>query len=152
MREHRMLRDVLKLPYAAAIWTLVRTIIGFAGVSGIGLLLDFSLFETLDLIEGHPSIANVISSTVGTSFVYFASVRNVFRYNGKFMFVKWIIYIIYQVLLITTVSFIIGNLSENFRIQGWVIKISVTPFTFLTNFIFMSVLTGYFSRQAKTIR
>lgn len=151
MRVSDALRAKLESPYVETARVLIRTLVSFAGVSGIGLALDFSIFQSLVLLGLHPSSANAISSAAGITFVYFASVRRIFKYEGHFLIAKWLTYICYEALLIAIVSITIGRLSEDLHAKAWLIKIGVTPLTFLANFIFMSWLTGYFDRRARAI-
>ena len=126
--------------------------IRFIGVSGIGWLIDFGLFNLLHLFIGPVSVCNIISSLAGVSFVFCVSTRNIFinAENGAPLKLKFIIYVVYQLILIFLISQLLswtngklqGLLAETFPASytAMIAKILVTPITMILNFFVMKVL------------
>lgn len=123
----------------------------FIGLSGIGWLLDFTVYTVLGLFENYFEINNIISSCVGVTFVFIFSTRKIFRNEGKIpLWVKYLIYIAYQAVLIFLISKLIGvintwitdNITAEIivRCSHIISKIIVTPITMILNFIFMKIL------------
>src|SRR5690349_25009638 len=73
-------------------------IIRFAVVSGTGLALDVALFVMLVTAGSAPFVGSVLSSTAAVTFVYLASVRRIFRYDGRFIPFMFAAYSLYQFL------------------------------------------------------
>lgn len=135
-------------------------IVGFGIVSIIGLGLDFAVFSLLGLILLPTSVANMISATCGVTFVYFAAVKAVFRYDGHFLLGKFALYLVYQALAILIASLLIGALAGwlghwavlsltvglvadralDYDLLPLLAKCAITPLTFYTNFLFMNWL------------
>ena len=120
----------------------------FFGLSGIGWLIDVSIYMILSSIfHIDVSIANIVSSFTAVSFVFVTSTRKVFHNKSKIK-LKYK-YFIYQVLLIFVSSFALGCLKDwflGFEI-AWltnyiniIVKILITPFTMILNYIVMSLL------------
>ena len=55
----------------------------FVGLSGIGWLLDFTVYTLLSTRVSNLAAVNMISSLVGASFVFAFSTRFVFRDNHR---------------------------------------------------------------------
>ena len=84
---------------------------GFYLCSGIGWLIDFSIYWLLTSQFGFPVTgANYISSIPAITFVFFVSTRKTFlcRPDGLSKAAKYLIYVVYQLLLLTAVSFLAG--------------------------------------------
>ena len=123
----------------------------FIGLSGIGWILDFSTYIVLSRICENLVLDNFISSWVGVTFVFIFATRKIFENNSR-IDLKWkyLIYIVYQVLLIFLVSkllglidsFIVSNISLAVvtRFSAIIAKILVTPITMILNFFVMKVL------------
>ncbi len=123
----------------------------FFGLSGIGWIIDLIIYTLLtSLLKINVDIANMISSLFGVTFVYLTSTRKIFKNNSKInLKIKYIIYIVYQVILIITVSKIMIILKDyliNINISllkkyiNIVVKIIITPFTMIINYIVMKNL------------
>src|SRR5207302_9180428 len=69
----------------------------FGLVSGIGLALDIALFLTVIHAGVGAFAANILSSAAGLTFVYCASVRRIFRYDGRFIVPLFAAYVFYHV-------------------------------------------------------
>ena len=123
----------------------------FVGLSGIGWILDFSTYIVLSRICENLVLDNFISSWVGVTFVFIFATRKIFENNSR-TDLKWkyLIYIVYQVLLIFLVSkllglidsFIVSNISLAVvtRFSAIIAKILVTPITMILNFFVMKGL------------
>lgn len=126
--------------------------IKFVGISGIGWILDFIVYNILVYIGLDVITSNIISSLVGVCFVFNFSTRNTFqnREKGKSLQFKFIFYIIYQILLINIISLLLQRINlllvqynihlVLIRFIPAVSKIIVTPITMLINFLVMKLL------------
>ena len=87
--------------------------IKFVGISGIGWILDFIVYNILVYIGLDVITSNIISSLVGVCFVFNFSTRNTFqnREKGKSLQFKFIFYIIYQILLINIISLLLQRIN-----------------------------------------
>jgi putative flippase GtrA len=74
----------------------VRRAVRFAIVAGTGLTLDLGLFLSVIASGVKPFAANVFASAAGLTFVYFASVRRVFRYEGQILLDMFATYAVYH--------------------------------------------------------
>ena len=122
--------------------------IKFVGLSGIGWILDFCVFIVLSFVSANHSINNFISSWLGVTFVFIFATRKVFKSNSNIpLWAKYAIYIIYQFILISLASkvlglvdsFIVANITLTIvvRFSGIIAKIFITPFTMVLNFFVM---------------
>ena len=120
----------------------------FVGLSGIGWILDFITYTVLGLISANLVLNNSVSSWVGVTFVFVFATSKVFKNNSKIS-LKWkyIIYILYQVLLIFFISkvlVIVNGIIVTYaqcelllRFSSTMAKIIVTPITMTLNFLVM---------------
>jgi putative flippase GtrA len=134
-----------------ALKRLLGQAVRFVGLSGIGWILDFSTYIVLSRICENLVLDNFISSWVGVTFVFIFATRKIFENNSR-IDLKWkyLIYIVYQVLLIFLVSkllglidsFIVSNISLAVvtRFSAIIAKILVTPITMILNFFVMKGL------------
>jgi putative flippase GtrA len=134
-----------------ALKRLLGQAVRFIGLSGIGWILDFSTYIVLSRICENLVLDNFISSWVGVTFVFIFATRKTFENNSR-IDLKWkyLIYIVYQVLLIFLVSkllglidsFIVSNISLAVvtRFSAIIAKILVTPITMILNFFVMKGL------------
>lgn len=113
----------------------------FAVVSGLGWLIDFSIFALLNSLGFPVWLANIVGATTAVLFVFFASVRKIFQYNGHYILWKLLNYIVYQIIAIICASLLIDLIALQFGMLPIIAKIIVTPLTFYANFQFMSFLT-----------
>jgi hypothetical protein len=122
----------------------------FLLISGTGWLIDTTIYTILTVILKYNVIfSNILSSIPAITFVFFVSTRKIFlTHIGKFSLKqKYLIYILYQIILITTVSIIgqiLYNISENLlsnkELLKIIIKLTITPITMITNFFVMKFL------------
>lgn len=123
----------------------------FIGFSGIGWLIDTTIYMILtSIFKLNIDISNIFSSLVGVTFVFIMSTRKIFVSNSKINIkIKYLIYVIYQVILILTASKIMLLLKDIITplnialINKYIniaVKIIITPFTMIINFIVMKLL------------
>ena len=124
---------------------------GFVGLSGIGWLLDFGVFAILGHFFSNVTANNFISSWVGVTFVFLFATRKVFQNNSR-IGLKWkyAIYLLYQLVLISLVSRLLGavngllldhvRLSLIRQFSGIAAKVLITPITMILNFLVMKNL------------
>lgn len=113
----------------------------FGIVSGIGWLIDFCLFLLLGYLGLPVWMANIFGASVAVLYVFFASVRHVFEYEGNYVVRKLLVYAVYQAIAILAASLLIDGLTRWFGWAPMLSKIIVTPLTFFANFQFMSFIT-----------
>lgn len=127
---------------------LWRQAVKFIGYSGIGWLLDFAAYTILGVWSGNLVLNNIISSWLGVTFVFIFATRKVFQNNSKIALRwKYILYILYQAILIFWVSKLLGAINRAIvSYVDWVIicsiapiiaKVLVTPITMVLNFFVM---------------
>ena len=85
---------------------LLKQGIAFVGISGIGWIMDFVIFNLLNLRSSYVAVNNMVSSLVAVCFVFCVSTRKTFvqKDGGIPLKVKFVIYILYQIILILLVS------------------------------------------------
>lgn len=130
------------------IWQFIK----FSGISGVGWVIDVCIYLfMINILNMSPFYSNYLSSTIAVSFVYFASVCKIFNFKDGFNYWAFFIYLIYQFLSISGFSFIIDVLTRystviipaiQLNYHAITAKIVVTPFTLITNYIFMKLLIG----------
>jgi putative flippase GtrA len=123
----------------------------FALVSGTGLTLDLILFLGLCSLGLRPFLANAIASATGVTFVYFASVRRVFRYEGRFLTAMFGTYALYQALGTVLVSWVVSTLILH-GLHPVIVKAGILPATFCANYLFMRWLTSRPERWVSVTR
>ena len=118
----------------------------FAAVSGIGWILDFCIFTVLVDQGFAPGLANAVGAGAAVVWVFFSSVRRIFRYGGTSMRSRFLIYALYQALMIAAASLAVKSLVRVTGTDALLAKVLVTPLTFLANFFFMGWLTKHENR------
>ena len=130
---------------------LLRQAVRFLGLSGIGWLMDFAVYTLLSLRMENLALVNVFSSLVGASFVFIFSTRFVFRDSHRIpLWLKYAIYIVYQLLLIFLISKLLAWIATGIAMHApWTVlrrlaailsKIIVTPITMTINFFAMKTV------------
>ena len=132
----------------------IKKFLHFLFTSGIGFIMDFTVYFLLtQKIEFEVFTANCISSLVGASFVFVVSTHKIFslKEKGLPVWCKYLMYILYQMLLIFVVSLIGGKV--NYLIESvftneiivkyskLISKVMITPITVFCNFIVSSIIT-----------
>lgn len=126
----------------------VKQILKFFGVSVLGWLIDFSIYNLIIfLFDMNISVINVISSLIGVTFIFIFSTRKIFESSGKHSIrTKYVIYIVYQIILILSVSRLLPvfreyllsfDISFIMNYSNAIAKVMITPITASINFIVM---------------
>ena len=130
---------------------IVLQFVKFLFVSGTGWMIDFSLyFIFTSILKYEVFYSNILSSIPAITFVFIVSIKKIFRENrngistGK----KYLIYFLYQMLLVILVSLLgqflyLFALNHNFKYKTMkiVIKLIITPITMTINFFVMKFLS-----------
>ncbi len=116
-------------------------VLAFGVVSGLGWLLDFGIFTALLSAGATPFLANAAGAACAVTWVYAASVRRVFRYHGRFLVAKFLLYALWQVVGVSAASWGVDRLVHAGGLTPIWAKIAVTPLTFAANYLFMAWLT-----------
>lgn len=128
--------------------------IKFVFISGCGFIIDFIIYSILTiLLKINVDVANMISSLLGTTFVFFTSTKRIFETNVTRLSLKtkYIIYIIYQCLFIFAMSKILllfariimsTNVELIVRYSSLLSKVCITPITLVINYFVMKKLTS----------
>ena len=132
---------------------ILKQFINFLFLSGIGWLIDFTLYLLFSNIFNLKIIySNILSSIPAVTFVFFVSTRKIFSKNNSRISLKekYLIYFLYQLILILLISLLaqylyllsLKNISMNIELKllKIIIKILITPITMLINFIVMKFL------------
>ena len=132
---------------------ILKQFINFLFLSGIGWLIDFTLYLLFSNIFNLKIIySNILSSIPAVTFVFFISTRKIFSKNNSRISLKekYLIYFLYQLILILLISLLaqylyllsLKNISMNVELKllKIIIKILITPITMLINFIVMKFL------------
>lgn len=134
----------------------------FAGLSGLGWILDFGLLLTfVHLLSIPASTANVVSSCVAALTVFLVSRLLVFETASHYLLVRIVIYVSYVLLVIFVASFAISALVPwllpllvHRLPDAWLLtaaaaiaKVIVTPPQLLLNFVVARYLS---ERDAST--
>ena len=124
--------------------------IKFLFISGTGWIIDFGLYLILiEILRFKIFYSNILSSIPAISFVFFVSTKKIFnkRKNGISIKLKYIIYFIYQMILIFMISILAQMLytlaiknSINFNLLKLSIKLLITPITMVLNFFVIKYL------------
>lgn len=132
----------------------MRVFLHFGALSGLGWILDFGVFAILAEIFAVPGfISNFLSSYVGVTFVYFASLKMVFKRSGADHKLFLVAYWGFQFLSILFYSQILemvatALLAVPFHQLG--AKIIITPFNLISNFLFMKLLVRFMHPEDRT--
>ncbi len=124
---------------------LIKKLGAFLLFSGVGWIIDFGIYSILTGPMGLPVAgANYLSSVPAITFVFFASTRKTFRCRteGLSKGTKYLIYVVYQLLLVTAVSFLAQALDPLLAkvipvaaaYSKLLAKVCITPVTMLCNF------------------
>lgn len=128
---------------------IIRQAVQFIGISGCGWLIDFGVYIILTEVFCFPVVyANMLSSIPAITLVFFVSTRKIFanRKEGLPLWGKYIIYFLYQIVLVFCVSWVgeglfrllsrttLMNVSLIAAHLKIVCKILITPITMTMNF------------------
>jgi len=125
----------------------------FTIISGIGWCMDFGLFSLLSIYAGVPvSYANILSSIPAVTFVFCFATRHIFktRAGGMSLKQKYVVYLVYQLILVTSVSYLALWLYDYLAVTEFfagldsllkiLVKFLITPITMICNFCVMKIL------------
>lgn len=135
----------MRYPTGAAILgigrtTLIWQTLGFAAVSGTGLAVDVVLLMALVELGLSPAAANTLSAGTAVFLVYFLATYKVFRYAGRFLLSRFLIYVAYQVVAILAASFAVAFIAAA-GLHVLAAKALILPITFSMNFLVLKYLT-----------
>ena len=130
----------------------------FVVVSGLGWLIDTSVFMTLSGVgRWQPTAANVVSGSCGALFVFAVSARGIFRRNRGSLAQKILVLLAFNLVVIVISSFVLGFLTDRIDAlalrMAWSLpsadiklaaKILVTPVTLVLNFVVVRFLLERF--------
>ena len=128
--------------------TLFNKMLKFYGVSVLGWIIDFSIYNLfIFLFDINVSTINIMSSLIGVTFIFIFSTSKIFDNGNKLdVKTKYFIYIAYQIILILSVSKVLLIFksyllaSDNILFVNYanvLAKILITPITASLNFIVM---------------
>ena len=132
---------------------ILKQFINFLFLSGIGWLIDFTLYLLFSNIFNLKIIYyNILMYIPEVTFEFFVSTRKIYsKYKSRMSLKeKYLIYFLYQLILILLISLLaqylyllsLKNISMNVELKllKIIIKILITPITMLINFIVMKFL------------
>ncbi|MCT4545324.1 MAG: GtrA family protein [Vallitalea sp.] len=141
-------------------YKLIKQFIGFISVSGIGFIIDFTCYTILtNVFNMNVFASNFLSAIPAVTFVFFVSTRYVFGNNLKTTekLVRYIIYVLYQIVLLYCVSKLSQMIYDyeeisflvhmNKQVKKILVKLCITPITMTINFIFMKVIVEFLSKE-----
>ncbi len=132
----------------------MKLFVGFVVISGLGWLLDFLVYSVLtQVLQSGPATANVVSSFVGVTYVWIEALNRLFERGHYSRSVYLPVYWGYQSVSILAYSMLISIMSTT-SLNDWLahvlrvpseltVKVLITPFNLLTNFIFMKLITKF---------
>ena len=138
---------------------LWQQVLSFLFVSGIGWLIDFSIYFNLTKWLGFSVLfANCISSVPAVLWVFWFSSKRIFMANRSKikLYQKYLIYFAYQLSLVVGISFFAEHLYTLFMASKlashqmllenikMLIKATITPVTMALNFIVMKSIVEKF--------
>ena len=109
-----------------------------------GLLLDVLFYSVcIYVFSLSIFIANIMSSFIAISFVYFQSTKNIFDKESSIN--SFFLYLSYQIISINVYSYVISFIDETHIFNPLLSKILTIPFSFITNYLFMKTLSKFLS-------
>ena len=124
-------------------------LISFAAISGIALIADFCLFLLLVHFSDLPvDVATFVSAMSCCAFAFFTSTKRIFDYHGQFLMGLFLIYLVYQILLLSTVSWAVGFF-VGLGLTAAFAKALTVPVTFCSNYLMIRFLSRPRGAQIK---
>ena len=121
--------------------SLLNKLFRFALISGVGWLIDFSVYTALTRLTAVPvAAANYLSSLPAITYVFLVSTRRLLacRTERASRLTKYLVYALYQLALVSAASFAMqalsGALTPVTQYHKLAAKILITPFTMTANF------------------
>lgn len=118
-------------------------------MSGAGLCLDYAVYVTLCATGMSAGWANLVSASVGVTFVFVVSARHIFESSDRFLVGLFALYALYQVVAISAASLAVDRATDALDGAYVLGKTAVLPFTFACNYLFMSWLFKTRSPRAR---
>ncbi|MFQ9615391.1 MAG: GtrA family protein [Clostridium butyricum] len=131
-----------------------KQLLSFVIVSGMGFSIDFIIyFILINFMNLQISYANIISAIPAITYVFMISIKKIFKEKKSNinLKIKYMIYFIYQVSLITLISilaqfiykYLVSELTNLVILTQLkiIIKLMITPITMICNFIMMKFLS-----------
>lgn len=127
----------------------------FTLISGCGWCFDFGLYLFATICLGVPvGWSNLMSSLVAVTFVFAFATRHIFARRQGHLSLRWkyVIYLVYQVCLVSAVSYLAQGLFQACIASAYagvladaqwkaLVKCLITPLTLCCNFMVMKYLT-----------
>jgi hypothetical protein len=113
---------------------------GFGLFSLVGLLLDLGAFLSFIYLGFSVQISNIVAGGIGVTFVFFSSAKNIFLHDSEFLFVKFLVYVIWNCFRIYFLTVVIVFLTDSLYLAPVLSKILILPFSLYMNFFFMNIL------------
>ncbi len=131
---------------------IIKQFMGFLLISGTGWLMDVGVYSIFTMLLGiNIFFSNTISSILAITFVFCISTKKIFVSNNNkiSLKMKYVIYFIYQLILIVLISLIMQKINflivNHYKIEvsylKLIIKIVVTPITMILNFFVLKILS-----------
>lgn len=133
---------------------LIKQFLSFIAVSGVGFIIDFTIYCYLTGFAKFPvAFANMMSAVPAITWVFIFSTRKIFRATkyGWSIGVKYAVYLSYQAILLVIVSSLaqwLYNILFPYTVNMWLIgkylnlvcKCMITPITMVCNFVVIKFL------------
>jgi hypothetical protein len=122
-------------------WVRSREKLLFTGASGIGWMIDFSVFSSLIYgVGADPFLANYLSSIAGSAFAFSAYCMLSAAHGYSPRVHQIAAYVAYQIVSITFYAWLVDAAANAFSplatiFSAVLAKISVTPLNFFTNYL-----------------
>lgn len=119
----------------------------FALISGVGWLIDFSVYTALTHLTSIPvAAANYLSTLPAITYVFLISTRKLLscKTDRASKLTKYLAYALYQLVLVTVASFAMQALAS--ALAGFLpyaklaAKVLMTPFTMVANFFVLRAI------------
>lgn len=126
---------------------LLNKFLRFALISGVGWLIDFSVYTALTHLTPIPvAAANYVSSLPAITYVFFVSTRKLLscKTDRASRLTKYLVYALYQLALVSAASFAMqalsGVLAAYTQYGKLAAKVLITPFTMTANFFVLRMI------------
>ncbi len=111
----------------------------------IGLSLDIATFLSLTHGAGVlPFWANIVGGALASTFVYYATVRRIFAYQGRFLMTKWLAYVGYICVALLVASALVQLIVSAWMMMPLVAKLMLVPVQFFLNYFVLGRILAAF--------
>ncbi len=126
-------------PARRSLLRLISDLLGFAVISGSGLVIDVAIYTALvfgaEIMPGH---ANAVSAFCSVTFVFLVFGRTRFAHAG-FVWWRYVVWLGFQAMSILAFSALISVLVAH-GIGALPAKCLTVPMTFASNYLFLNLL------------